>query len=255
MHGGPDWLNFDRGWAETIDVVPDNNGFTAEIYILRTLAVSPVEGSHFTVPDRVSLSQIGAMVYPKGAVHNGDSYRVIIAPHHDYIQDEIRSLRYDGSGYAPADYYFVITPQYIYYRDGNASLAVPVGLVSAWALQQGNLEEIFDHLALHNRYFSSIVAPAFLWIFIVFFVSQTVIILTTVWLFGYWQKILGNMNIRERFAVCTFASVPAGILAFAVGIFFPVFHIFLFQFGMIYFTYKSMKEFFNAQSRLVEQVL
>ena len=150
---------------------------------------------------------------------------------------------------------FIITAEYIFYSDANSSLAVPSRLIPAWALEEGAFEEIFDHLALYNRYFSSIVAPTFVLIFVVFLIMQSLIFMAAVWLFGHWQKLSGNMTVRERFAVCTFASVPASALGLALGILFPLFHILLFQFGMIYFSYKAMKEYLNENSKLVLQVL
>lgn len=191
-----------------------------------------------------------SVLYPR--VHGGPDFALFDRNWADEIE-----VTEDANGFAsdisPSEisveyesHYFIITPEYIFYKDANASLAIPTNLVSAWALREGNLEEIFDHLALFNRYFSSIVAPLFLMIFVVFAASQGLICLAAVWLFGYWQMPLGYLNVRERFAVCTFASVPAGILGFAIGIFLPIFHIFLFQFGMIYFSYKAMKEYWNA---------
>jgi hypothetical protein len=224
IHGGPDWEGFDKSWVEYIEVDENESGFIQDIR--KTTA-----GEHASVFDNFE---------------NGSLFRVILAPTHEGIIDFDTPER---------NYTFVITPEYILYRDANASLAVPAGLVSAWAVREGALEEIFDHLALYNRFFSSIFAPVFILMFVVFFAMQVLMCFAIVWLLGYWQKLSGNMTVRERFAVCTFASVPAGALGFALGIIFPIAHIFLFQLGMLFFTYKSMKEYFNAQSRLVEQVL
>ena len=140
-------------------------------------------------------------------------------------------------------YWFIITPEYFFYIDSHAELGVPTHLVPAWVLQEMDLTELFDHLALYNQYFSSIVAPFFLLIFVIFVVSQAVLIAAAVWLFGQWRKLTAVMTLWERFSVCTFASVPAGLIGFVVGLLFPVAHIFIFQLFMIYFAYLAMKEF------------
>jgi len=217
IHDGPFFEIFDRSWADGVIVEADENGFTA--------LVSPPLG--VTWP----------MVFDTFDYERSQTYRVLLAPAFDTWEDEGLSVHH---------YLIVITPEYIFFRDSNASLAVATGRVSAWAIEDMAIEELFNHLALFNRYISGIVAPVFLLIFIVFFIVQTLIYIACVWLFGNWQKLSGNMTVRERFATCTFASVPAGLLAFAIGILLPVVHIFIFQLTMIYFSYKAIKEFLNA---------
>jgi len=260
MHGGPDWGAFNRSWVESLDILPDNNGFTRQIQIRRRLSASwwtdEGEFRSETTVTYTPLSQMNIAIYPNDMDKLRDNpYRVILAPRYDQWQDVIERRSLVGLSYIAGDYYLVITPEYIFYRDENSSLSVPTRLIPAWALEKGAFEEIFDHLALYNRYFSSIVAPTFVLIFVVFLIMQSLIFVAAVWLFGHWQKLSGNMTVRERFAVCTFASVPAGALGLALGILFPLFHILLFQFGMIYFSYKAMKEYLNENSKLVLQVL
>jgi len=210
LHGGlPDLSAFPRHWMLWLEIEPDENGFTA--------SVTPTAGIY-------TLTGVGG-------------YRVIFAPRFDEWYDY---------GIERYPFLLIISPEYVFYRDSNAHLAVPTRLVPAWVLEEGHVEELFNHLALYNRYFMGIVAPVFILVFVVFFITQAFIYIAAVWLFGHWQKLSGNMTIRERFAVCTFASVPAGAIGFAVGIFLPVFHIVIFQFLMIWFTYKAMKEYLNA---------
>lgn len=136
-----------------------------------------------------------------------------------------------------------VTPYYIYYIDANAYLAVPVNLVPAWVLEQPDFRELFNHLALYNRYFSAIVAPVFLLVYVVVCVSNIIIFAAAVFLFGQWRKLTATLNAKEGFAVCTFAAVPAALAAFAFGLILPVAHIVVFQLLMIYFAYKALKEF------------
>jgi len=230
MHGGPDWEDFQRGFTSDIYVTEDERGFIDGIYFL-------------TYPNEV-------MRTPLHEIQNAYDYfdferflwdrgieAVSFVPRYDYIG-------WLGS----VTYHFIISPEYIFYRDRNSLLAIPTNHVSAWALREGNLEEIFDHLALANRYFSGIIAPIFILLFVVFLFSQVALIVAAVWLFGWWQKTSGFLNWRARLAVCVFASVPAALISFALGLFFPLIHVFLFQFGMIYFAYKTLKEYFNEGS-------
>ena len=140
------------------------------------------------------------------------------------------------------DYIIIITPQYIYYKDAHSFLGIPVNLLPAWVIKESDIKELFNHLALYNSYFIGIVSPVFLLIFIIIFITQSLIMLAAVWLFGHWIKLSGNMSVFERFSVCTFASIPAGIIGFATGIILPIMHIFIAQLVMIYVSYKCIKE-------------
>jgi len=216
IHGGPDWDVFDRSWVDRIHVTEDERGFLDEIYWV------PYEPTRSYIPLR---DLDDALVFTR---------YVSFMPRHDF------PVEMEGTVYQ-----FIFTPEYIFFRDAHASLVIPINMVSAWALREGNLEEIFDHLALYNRYFSGIVAPTFIFLFATFLFSNAVMLAAAVWLFGWWQKTAGFLHWRERLAVCVFASIPAALLAFVLGLFLPVVHIFLFQFGMIYFAYKTLKEYFN----------
>jgi len=214
MHGGPDWALFSREWADVIQVTADERGFAQGLY-------TPAAGHENWHIDTGSAAQ-------------GNLTRIVFAP------------RYDAWADTSANYLFVFTPEYIFYRDARTALALPLHMVSAWAVQAGDLEEIFNHLALHNRYFSGVVAPMLAMVFIVFMFSQGVIYLAAVWLFGHWQKFSGYMTARERFSVCVFAAVPAGLISMAIGIFVPMLYAFLFPFIMLLFAYKALKEYWNA---------
>ena len=143
------------------------------------------------------------------------------------------------------DFMFVITPNYVFYVDGNSFLGLPARLLPAWVLTDMAIEELFNHLALYNAYFVGIVAPVFLLIFIVILITQSLMMLASVWLFGHWVKLSGNMDRQELFSVCTFSSIPAGLAGFAVGIVLPVIHIFIAQLIMIYVSYRAIKEYVN----------
>ena len=206
IHGGPIFEAFDLSWAGYLDIAGDEIGFIQDI----------------ATPQYVM-------------TFDNNGHRVVLAPAFDA-----------WDAYTYSEFIFAITPEYIFYHDDSAALFVPTRLVPVWVLEEMHLPELFNHLALYNRYFSSMVAPVFLVTFLAFFAMQVLIFVAMVWLFGHWQKLSGNMSIRERFQVCTFASVPAGILGFAMGIIMPVLHIFVFQMVLIYCTYKAMKEFWNA---------
>gem|GEM_PF-1484952 len=225
IHDGPHWEDFDRSFAEAIHVTEDERGF--------------IDGIYFEMPLRElgAANFIGASSARQPELQPSLTSYVSFAPRYN--------LPVLPEDHGVVDFHFIISPEYIFFRDGNSSLAIPTRYVSAWALREGNLEEIFDHLALHNRYFSGIVAPIFILLFAIFLFSQVVILLAAVWMFGWWQKTSGFLSWRERLAVCVFACVPAALLAFVLGLFFPVVHVFLFQFGMIYFAYKTLKEYFN----------
>jgi len=212
VHGGPFFEFFDGSQQWGI-IEGDENGFVRFI--------SPAEGVTWPV------------VFANDDYERHMSYSVKIAPRYEYVTGD-------------TDFNFVITPEYIFYQDSNAMLAVPTRLVPVWVLEEMDFMELFNHLALYNRYFSSVVAPVFVLVFFVIFISQLLIYVAAVWLFGQWQKLSGNMTIRERFAVCTFASVPAVILGVAFGFFLPIMHLLIFQLLMIYCTYRAMKEFLNA---------
>jgi len=217
LHGGPYFNVFETNWGDFLQVSQDERGFTTSI--------SPLAG--VSLPINLNTHDDVHMM----------NYRIMFVSGYDDWIDE---------GILVNEFLFVISPEFIFYRDANSTLVIPTNVVSAWVLEQGDTGELFNHLALYNRYFTSIVAPVFLLTFVVFFISQAFIYLAAVWLFGHWQKLSFNMTIKERFAVCTFASIPAGILGFGIGIILPVFHILLFQFLMIWFSYKAMKEYINA---------
>jgi hypothetical protein len=155
------------------------------------------------------------------------------------LANSFEAWAYDGL----SPYLFAVTPDYIFYRDAQSLLSVPVHLIPAWVFREMDFPELFNHLALYNHYFSAIAAPVFVLIFVVFFITQIMITAAAVWLFGQWQKLTAVMTAWDRFAICTFASIPAGLIGFVAGIALPVVHIFIFQLLMIYFAYKAMKEF------------
>ena len=201
IHGGPDFNNFSRDWADNLTIISDENGFISDLEIIPSVFYSY-------------------------------DTKVLILYDYNYIPET-------------EHYMFVITPEFLFYIDNNSFLGLPIYLLPAWVLEDMFIEEIFNHLALYNAYFTSIVAPVFLLVFIIFFVSQSLIMFAAVWLFGHWVKLSGNMSTLERFSVCTFSYVPAGLIGFVTGIFLPVLHIFIAQLVMIYISYKSIKEFWN----------
>jgi len=219
LHGGPHFEFFDRSWDEWINVEGDEHGFVGTV----------------TAP----LGVEWPMAFDTFDYEREQAYRIVLASAYDAWEDE---------GVDVHHFLIAITPEYIFFRDSNAHLVVSTGRVSAWSVEEMALEELFNHLALHNRYISGIVAPTFMFVFIVFLIMQTLIFIAAVWLFGHWQKLSGDMTRRERIAVCTFASVPAGLIAFAIGIFMPVIHVFIFQLLLLYFSYKAIKEFLNADN-------
>lgn len=212
-HGGPHFEFFDRTWAGHVSVTEDEQGFVSGIDMYE------------------------AMVFDSRDDERGHAYRVIVAPRYDAWED---------AGVDVHRYLIAVTPEYIFYRDFYSHLAVPTHFVAAWVLEVMDYPELFNHLALFNRYFTSIVMPVFLQTTVVFLISQILMIAAAIWLFGHWQKLSGNMSVKERLAVCTFASVPANLVAFVIGIFLPVFHVFAAQLIMIYVSYKAMKEYWNA---------
>jgi len=208
IHGGPVFELFDSSWASWIDLSEDEIGFAEEI--------REPEGAEWPVV------LIGDSHYHRVVITHGDD-----------------GLAFEESGL----FVFVVTPEYLFYLDGSTVLSVPVARIPAWAIEEMNHRELFNHLALANRYFSRMVMPVYLLIFAVFFISQLLICAAAVWLFGQWRKLYGKMTVRERFSVISFASVPAGLVGMFVGFAFPIIHIFIFQLLMIYISYKAMKEF------------
>ena len=207
VHGGPYFGAFCSQWADEVAIIEDEIGFTKILEI----------------PNDEAASFIGT-----------DSRHIVRLAQLDAEGDVLNS----GGGWL-----FVLTPHHIFYSDENTVMTVPVNLVPAWVLQEMNLAEVFNHLALYNSYFAGIVMPVFLLVFIVFFMSQAMLTVAAIWLFGQWRKFLGSMTVKERFSVITFASVPSGVLGAAAGFFLPVIHIFIFQLVTIYISYMAMKEF------------
>jgi len=216
IHGGPVFEHFDSLWTDYIRVTEDERGFVSAVTVL----LAPGTPFVFDSTDE-----------------NGNVYRVITAGDYDVPDHEEQR---------DCDFLFSITPQYVFFRDSYSNLVIPTDMISAWTLEEGDLRELFNHLALYNSYFSSIVAPVFLLVFVVMLAAQAVILLAAVWFFGQWVKLSGTMTFRERFYVCTFASVPAGLIGFAVGLLVPVIHVFIAQLLMIYFSYKAMKEYLGG---------
>ncbi|MDR2546542.1 MAG: hypothetical protein LBC96_03400 [Lachnospiraceae bacterium] len=208
IHGGPDLDHFDRAFLDYITIAADANGFISSLIVPQTL--------HFDSIDE----------------EQEETYRVIVTA----VMTNIEELQSD------VDYILVVTSDYLFYRDTNAVLGVPLSLVSAWALAQGDYRELFNHLALYNRYFASIVAPVLLLILLVIVVTQALMILAAAWLFGYLQRLSGNMTYAERVKVCVYATVPASFLGLVIGVVIPVVHIFAAQLIMIYIAYQAMKE-------------
>ena len=218
IHGGPFFEYFDTTVVDFLEVTEDDRGFVSSLRILTDSY--PNDLFVFDTTDE-----------------NGNVYWVVIADEYGVMPDEKLS---------GCDFFFAITPDYIFYRDSNSQLVIETTTVSAWALEEPDFREIFNHLALGNRYISSIVAPVFLLIFIVMLAAQTVIMLAAVWFFGQWVKLSGTMTVKERFSICALATVPAGLISFAVGLFVPIIHVFIAQLLMIYFSYKAMKEYLGG---------
>ena len=206
IHGRPDFNYFDQSQLP-ITVIPDDIGFIENIIVHENFVL--VNENHLVV-----------------AVNSYEDWEE----------------RYEHT----ADSVIIITPDYFFYRDPDSLLHLPINLVPAWVLENRDYRELFNHLALFNQYFGGLVAPVFLLVFIVFVLMQSLIFVAAIWLFGYWQKLSGNMTVKERFSVCTFASIPAMLISVVFGMFFPVIHVMVFQFLMIYFSYKALKEYFNA---------
>jgi len=200
-----------------------------------TILTDPDDNFGLDASGQLAFDTTGLLVFD-ALDGEGNIYRVVIANDHNVLEDENLSN---------CNFLFAITPRYVFFRDSYSNLVTSTDMISAWALEEGDLREIFNHLALYNNYFTSVVAPVFLLVFAVMLSTQTVIMFAAVWLFGHWVKLSGTMSIKERFFVCTFASVPAGIISFAVGLFMPVIHVFVAQLLMIYFSYRAMKEYFN----------
>ena len=214
IHNGPEFELFDSAWTEIINIDGDHNGFI----------------SHINIQQGVSLP----VVYDYFSEDDEKRYGVIIGAPNEYEWD----------GWTPNySYLFIITSEYIYYYDNNSALTVNSQFVPVWVLEDADYLELFNHLALYNRYFTSIFAPVFAIIFSIVFISQLLMYGVMVWLFGYAQKLSGNMTVSDRFKTCAFASVPAGLIGFFTGIFLPVAHIFIAQLVMIYITYKAIKEY------------
>ena len=209
IHGSLNIAHFDKSWANWISVSADENGFVCQVNFLN-------EGARPAAFD---------------AIHYEKHYRILLA----------QSFNAQESSYI--DYTIAITPDYVFYRDSGALLAVPLNLIPAWVMKEANHGELFNHLALYNGYFTEIVIPVFLLISIVVLITQVLIFITAIWMFGHWRKLTDFMTIRERFAVCAFASVPANTAAVLIGFIAPVMHIFISQLIMIYISYKAMKEF------------
>ena len=264
IHGGPDFENFDSAWVDYIEITKDERGFISTLLILTPEDENEIgdengQSNNYTDeqsneqsnnhPDDQTLQPVTVTKIP-GNPKNGNPntgradktnendtvYRVTIAADYTLIDDD----RFAGS-----DFMFAITPEFIFYRDIYTQLVIPATLISAWALEDSDFREIFNHLAIYSNYYTSIVAPVFLLVFFVMLVTQTIIMLAAVWLFGQWVKLSGTMTVRERFFVCTFASVPASLISFAIGLFVPVIHAFIAQLLMIFFSYKAIKEYFN----------
>jgi hypothetical protein len=215
MHDGPHFEYFDHTWAQYMQVEADERGFVTT----------------FAVPS-------GAQAFDTFDELRQAAYRVVIAPHYQAWED---------TGVEAYRYLLAITPEYVFFRDPNSFLFVPTHFAGAWVLEAMDIRELFNHLALYNRYFTSMVAPAFIPVYLVYFITQVMVMIAAVWLFGYWTKLSGNMSIKERFAVCTFAMVPANIIAFAIGLLpMMAMHGFIAQLIMIYVSYKAMKEYWNA---------
>jgi len=237
IHGGPEFENFDYSWVDYIEITKDERGFISTLLILTAedeQTIQPV-----TVTKIPGTPKSGNPTTGRAEETNANDikYRVTLATDYTLIDDD---------RFAGCDYMFAITPEFIFYRDIYTQLVIPTTSVSAWALENSDFREIFNTLALYNNYYTSIIAPVFLLVFLVMLATQAVIMLAAVWLLGQWVKLSGTMTIRERFTVCTFASVPAGFIGFVIGLFVPVIHVFIAQLLMIYFSYKAMKEYFNV---------
>jgi len=236
IHGGPVFENFDSTWVDYINVIEDEQGFVSTLSILSE--DENTQSNNHREEQTIQPVTVSTTTGRVDETNEHDTvYRVTLAADYTLINDD---------RFAGCDFMFAITPQFIFYRDINSQLIIPTTLVSAWALEEGDLREIFNHLALYNSYFSSIVAPVFLLVFVIMLAAQAVMLLAAVWLFGQWVKLSGTMTVRERFSVCTFASVPAGLISFAAGLFVPVIHVFIAQLLMIYFSYKAMKEYLSV---------
>jgi len=230
IHGSPDFELFGDSWAAWMDVVEDEIGFAQEI-------MQPAGVEWPLIYESVAVYSEVYEVYLEDAYRvtggvSGVVHGVVVADMYDQLEipDTVQVL-------------LMFTPGYIFYVDSNMMLTIPVTRVPAWVLEEMHVRELFNHLAIYNRYFSGIVMPVFLLVFIVFFISQLLIVLAAIWLFGQWRKLHGKMTVRERFSVITFASVPAVLVGMVIGFAFPIFHILIFQLLMIYISYKAMKEF------------
>jgi hypothetical protein len=144
---------------------------------------------------------------------------------------------------ATANYVFGVTPEYVYYRDANATLAIPSTQIPAWVLNRWDFGELFNYLSLYNQYYTSFLVPTILSMLGLFMLGQGVFYWTVSWLFGQTRRMTTYMTLWERFTVCVYASIPALVPGFLFGIIMPVFNVIIFEVIVLYVAYKIMGEY------------
>lgn len=219
-HGGPVFSNFSNIWAGGVIFTSDESGFVRSMYM--------IDAAHFY--DGNFLGRI----YETYDAERDRTYVVEVAPF-------FSALIIEGTPLGMADYAFAITPEYIFFRDAHSSLFAPTSRIPTVVLENMDYEELFNHIVRYNNYFVRVLAPIYLQTTLIFFLLQIVLYAIIIWL--QWKKLSDNMTLAESFAVCAVSSVPAGVSAFIFGLILPVTHIMFFQLLMIYFSYKTTRNY------------
>ena len=135
----------------------------------------------------------------------------------------------------------IISPEEIIFSHGGNVLAARTSFMPVWAFEENNFFEIFDRLALVNRYYRDFFLPAFLMLSAMCAAATVSLSVMTAALVGLGRKFTHVLSMRRRlraFASC--AWLPA-VAAAAFGFAFPVFHFFVYQLALIYLAWQTQK--------------
>jgi len=136
---------------------------------------------------------------------------------------------------------FGISDEFFFFADKGTQLLTPVGSLPRTVLDEWNVRELFNYLALNNSWFSRFMFPAMLLVvaIAIFMVLGFYLIIAAI--FGMTRIMSHKMPMGKRVRALMVCSYPSAILSCLVGFIMPVMHLFVFQLLLIFIAFGVSK--------------
>lgn len=136
---------------------------------------------------------------------------------------------------------FDISDDFLVFRGGDTILAAPLEYFPENDFARGDWGEIFDRMALLNRYYSDFFIPIALLISVMCILTVSSLSFMLAGVMGLGRKMTHALPYSKRLRVfCVCSWLPA-IPSVLVGFFMPIFHIFIYQLILGFLAWKVQK--------------